>query len=453
MNLSLSETSRIVGGCMAGADVSFSSVSIDTRRLRQGDLYIAIVGENFDAHEFIETAASRGAVAAIVERETDIELPKVLVGNTRIALGSLAREWRNRCGTPVVGVTGSNGKTTVKELIAAILGVDGQVLYTQGNLNNDIGVPLTLLRLNEDMQYAVIEMGANHHGEIAYTSSLTGPDVAVITNAGSAHLEGFGSVTGVAKAKGELVENLGDGGIAVLNVDDRFFGFWKQLAGTNRVIGFGLGSQADVRATDIEMNCSLAGFNNRFTMCYKGTETPINLRLAGQHNVCNAMAAAGAVLALGVSTEQIKEGLENAMPMRGRMQPVAGRCGSLLIDDTYNANPSSFDAAIDVVSQLNGELCVILGGFAELGDSSHELHEKVGRYARKCGVSHLLATGPDAVDAVNAFGDGAFFFSNQQDLIEASSAMLKRNVIVLVKGSRSQKMERVIEALQAKELN
>lgn len=449
MKLSLNEAAQIVNGHRAGADATFSSVSIDTRSLQPGDLFIAIAGENFDAHEFIGTAASHGAVAAIVEREVNTRLPTILVEDTRIALGVLAKEWRKQCGMPVVGVTGSNGKTTVKELIATILGVSGPVLYTQGNLNNDLGVPLTLLRLDKTKQYAVVEMGANHHREIAYTSGLAEPDVAVITNAGSAHLEGFGSVEGVAEAKGELVESLGENGIAVLNVDDRFFDFWTKLAGNHRVIGFGLDPKADVYASDIKMTCTPEGFENRFTMNYQGVETPINLHLAGQHNVCNAMAAASAVLALGIGVEQIKEGLEKAEPVRGRMRPLAGRNESLLIDDTYNANPSSFDAAIDVISQLEGELCVVLGGLAELGDSSVELHKEVGRYARKNGISRLLATGPDADMAVHAFGEGALFFENQQDLIEASKAILNSNMIVLVKGSRSQRMERVVEALRA----
>ncbi|MGH8547567.1 MAG: UDP-N-acetylmuramoyl-tripeptide--D-alanyl-D-alanine ligase, partial [Methylococcales bacterium] len=375
MKLSLSETTRIVKGRLAGADVSFSSVSIDTRSMRHGDLFIAIRGQTFDAHDFLETAANQGAAALMVSRESDVDLPKIRVEDTRIALGDLAREWRKRRAIPVIGVTGSNGKTTVKEMVAAILAVEGKVLYTLGNLNNDIGVPLTLLRLNEQHRYAVIEMGANHAGEIAYTANLALPDVVIITNAGSAHLEGFGSIEGVARAKGELVEGLTESGVAILNADDRFFGFWRELAGNKRVIAFGLDASADARATDIEMNWTAEGFSNRFTLNYQDSSTPITLRLAGRHNVCNALAAAGAALALGIQLDQIKQGLEGLLPVHGRMQPVAGLHGSRLFDDTYNANPSSFTAAIDVVAQLPGELWVILGAFAELGESSAALHE------------------------------------------------------------------------------
>ncbi|MCI0653331.1 MAG: UDP-N-acetylmuramoyl-tripeptide--D-alanyl-D-alanine ligase [Methylococcaceae bacterium] len=448
MKLSLSETAQIVKGRMAGADVDFSSVSIDTRSIGQGDLFVAIEGKNFDAHEFLEAAADRGAVALMVARETQIELPTIRVGDTRIALGELARGWRIRCTIPVVGVTGSNGKTSVKEMIAAILAVDGDVLYTRGNLNNEFGVPLTLLGINDQHRFAVIEMGANHRGEIAYTAGLALPDVGVITNAGAAHLEGFGDLEGVARAKGELVEGLADSGTAVLNADDRFFGFWQKLAGNKRVISFGLGMEAEVRARDIAMTRTLDGFANRFTLVYRDSEAPITLRLAGRHNVCNALAAAGAALALGIGLEQIKKGLEGVVPVPGRMQPVSGLHGSVLFDDTYNANPSSFAAAVDVVSQLPGELWVILGAFAELGGLSAALHEEVGRYAKKNGIRRLLATGADAAGAVESFGEGGIFFEKQEALIEASKTMLNGNVIALVKGSRSQKMERVIRELR-----
>ena len=453
MKMDLSDAARIVGGSLNDPDVLFSSVSIDTRKLKPGDLFVAIRGKKFDGHDFLEAAADCGAVAAMVDREAISKLPVVRVEDTRIALGELAADWRKRCAIPVIGVTGSNGKTTVKEMVAAIFAVAGDVLYTQGNLNNDIGVPLTLLRLQNNHRYAVIEMGANHRHEIAYTASLAQPDVSIITNAGSAHLEGFGDLDGVARAKGELIEGLTDSGTAVLNIDDRFFGFWKQLAGNNRVIAFGLDNSADVKAKNIEMRWTKDGFANRFVLCFEGSETPIHLRLAGRHNVCNALAASAAAFALGVGCEQIKKGLEGLVPVHGRMQPVAGRHGSLLIDDTYNANPSSFTAAIDVVSQLPGELWVILGAFAELGERSEALHEAVGLYAKNHGIRHLFATGTAAVKAVESFGDGGIYFENQDALIETSESMLHGKVVALVKGSRSQQMERVVEKLRAKVLN
>ncbi|MGR9107457.1 MAG: UDP-N-acetylmuramoyl-tripeptide--D-alanyl-D-alanine ligase [Gammaproteobacteria bacterium] len=449
MKMSLSEAAQIVGGRIEGADLAFSSVSIDTRAMRRGDLFVAIKGLNFDAHDFLDDARQQGAVAAVVSREIDCGMPYIRVDDTRTALGKLAREWRKRCGIPVVGVTGSNGKTTVKEMLAAIFAVNGEVLYTRGNLNNDIGVPLTLLGLHEKHSRAVIEMGANHPGEIAYTAELALPDVAVITNAGSAHLEGFGSPEGVARAKGELVQGLSDTGTAVLNADDPFFEFWKSLAGTRRVISFGLDAKAEVRADGLTMNWTAAGFSNRFRLLHGNSETPIDLRLAGRHNISNALAAAGAALALGIGPAVIRQGLEQVKPVHGRMQAVAGLKGCLLIDDTYNANPSSFRAAMDVLAQIPGELWVILGAFAELGDSSAALHREVGYYAKNQGAIRFLATGNEAAEAVAAFGEGGIFFTNQNELIEASKKMLNRDVIALVKGSRSQRMERVIEALRS----
>lgn len=451
--MSLSDTCRIVNGTMSGPDAHFSSVSINTRSLQRGDLFVAIAGEHFDAHDFLDVAAEKGAVGAIIGRQVRSELPTIRVKDTRLALGRLAREWRKSCSGPVIGVTGSNGKTTVKEMIASILGLNGRVLFTQGNMNNEIGVPLTLLRLGRDDQYAVVEMGANHSGEIAYSSSLAEPDVAVLTNAGSAHLEGFCSLQGVARAKGELVASLSGEGVAVLNVDDRFFEYWRGLAGRARVLSFGLGSGADIRATDIEMTWTPVGVENRFNLHTGGTRRSIRLQVAGTHNVCNALAAAAAAQAVGINLDQIREGLENFRPVRGRVQPIPGLAGSLVIDDTYNANPSSFEAAIDVLAQFKGERCVILGAFAELGESSDELHEQVGLHARNQGISRFFATGQGAEKAVAAFGDGARFFNCQSDLIEASRELLSCHVVVLVKGSRSQKMDRVVEALRSSESN
>ncbi|MGH8474993.1 MAG: UDP-N-acetylmuramoyl-tripeptide--D-alanyl-D-alanine ligase [Methylococcales bacterium] len=451
MRLCLSESARIVKGAMTGSDVDFSCVSIDTRSLRPGDLFIAIEGKNVDAHRFLRKAVEQGAVALIVSQDTDVDLPAIRVADTRIALGELAREWRKRLAIPLVGVTGSNGKTSVKEMIAAILAVDQPVLFTRGNLNNEFGVPLTLFGMNEQHRYAVIEMGANHRGEIAYTAGLALPDVAVITNAGSAHLEGFGNLEGVASAKGELVEGLVDSGTAILNADDRFFGFWQQLARKKRVISFGFTEAAAVRAMDLEMSRDEQGFLNRFTLFDRDQQAAIGLRLVGRHNIANALAAAAAARALGIGLEQIKQGLEGMTPVSGRMRPLRGFNGSLLFDDSYNANPSSFAAAIDLIAQLRGELWVILGAFAELGDSSAALHEEVGRYAKKHGVKHFFAIGADADKAVAAFGEGALFFETQDDLIQASKILLNADVVCLIKGSRSQNMERVVLALRSGE--
>lgn len=453
MELSLSEATNLVGGRMMGPDVRFSSVSIDTRNLRAGDLFVAIEGVNYDAHDFLDQAKKQGAAAVLVSRDSSVDLPLIRVDNTRSALGRLARGWRQHCPIPLVGVTGSNGKTSVKEMLASILGVGGDVLYTKANLNNDIGVPLTLLRLNESHRYAVIELGANHFGEIAYTAGLALPDVVIITNAGSAHLEGFGSVDGVARAKGELVEALGESGVAVLNADDPFFEFWKNLAGEREVISFGLSPAAEVRASEIAIKWQEDRFCNRFKLSYRDIQSEVTLQLAGSHNICNALSAAAAALVLGIGIEQIVEGLEQVRPVKGRMEPVSGIQGSLLFDDTYNANPSSFEAAIDLVAQMPGEAWVILGAFAELGESSAELHAEVGFFAKQNGITHLLATGSDAAKAVESFGDGGVYFEKQEDLIQAAKNSLHSQVVVLIKGSRSQKMERVVDELREKGLN
>lgn len=448
----LSELSRIASGELRGADVEFASVSIDTRTLQAGDLFIAIGGQRFDGHDFVAQAASGGACAALVERRLDIDLPQVVVADARIALGLLGAAWRQASPARVVGLTGSNGKTTAKEMIAAILGVSDPVLATRGNLNNDLGVPLTLLRLGPEHRYAVIEMGANHLREIEYVAGLARPDVALITNAGSAHLEGFGSREGVARGKGEIITALGPEGVAILNADDVYFGLWRGLAGSRRVISFGFGPAADVRGVADSVSCSggKGGFKTRFRCEYQDSGHAIGLNLAGRHNVANALAAAASCLALGIGFDQIGEGLSRVRSVPGRMCPGQAGNGALLVDDTYNANPSSFKAALEVLLDLPGEPWVALGAFGELGETSAELHAELGVLAKSVGVARLFATGPNADKAVEAFGSGAGFFPRQEELIDQIQKELREDVALLVKGSRSQRMERVIEALRAR---
>jgi len=447
MMMRLSDLCRIVDGELQGADVPFDAVSIDTRSLREGDLFVALKGARFDANEFIEQAEQAGAVAALVERKTASGLPQVVVADTRLALGRFGEAWRKRCSVAVIGVTGSNGKTTVKEMLAAVLGLHDPVLFTRGNLNNELGVPLTLLRLRPEHRYAVVEMGANHPGEIAYTSRIAHPGVTLITNAGAAHLEGFGSIEGVARAKGELLASLDEQGTAVLNADDAFFDLWKTLADKRRVITFGLSTQADVRAIAVEPTRLAGGFHTCFSVEYKSRRWSMSLALAGRHNVCNALAATAGSLALGLEMEQIKAGLAAVRPVPGRMQPVAGPQGSVLINDSYNANPTSFEAGLDVLVALDGEPWVIMGALGELGDDSSELHARVGEMAKEKGVVRLFATGPDADQAVEAFGEGAAFFSQPSDLARAVRKIIHKDVAALVKGSRSQRLEQVIDAL------
>ena len=446
----LSELKPMVAGEMKGEDAEFNAVSIDTRTLKPGDLFIAISGQRFDAHNFLSQAAEQGACAAIVERWVDCSLPQVCVADSRIALGQLGSAWRKHFAGQIVGLTGSNGKTTAKEMIAAILSVNAKVLNTRGNLNNDFGVPLTLMGLTQEHRFGVIEMGANHQGEIAYVAALAKPDVALITNAGEAHLEGFGSREGIAKGKGEIITALPPEGTAILNADDRFFGYWTELAGTRRVISFGFSEVADVRGFADSVTVSWEGdsFKTRFSYAYLDRKHDIALNLAGRHNVANALAAAATCLALGVAVEQIKEGLSRLVPVSGRIQPDRAANGALLINDTYNANPSSFKAALEVLLEMPGQPWVALGAFGELGETSAELHAELGKLALSLGVARLFATGPLADKAVEAFGPGAQYYPRQEELIVGLQSELKQDVALLVKGSRSQHMERVIEALR-----
>ena len=446
----LSELARIVSGEWHGADIEFAAASIDTRTLRPGEVFFAIAGERFDGHDFVAQAAAAGAGAAVVERRLEAGLPQVVVADARLALGRLGAAWRGLAAARVVGLTGSNGKTTAKEMVAAILGVDAEVHCTRGNLNNDLGVPLTLLGLRPGHRYAVVEMGANHLGEIAYVAGLARPDVALITNAGSAHLEGFGSREGVARGKGEIIAALAQDGVAILNADDAYFDLWRDIAGTRRVLSFGFGAAAEVRglADSVQTQGGAEGFQTRFVCEHQGARHAVALNLAGRHNVANALAAAASCLALGVDFAQIAEGLSRLAPVAGRMQPGRAGNGAMLINDTYNANPSSFRAALDVLLELPGEPWIALGAFGELGEASALLHRDLGALAKSAGVARLYATGPNAERAVEAFGPGARFFTRQEDLIEQLQAELREDVALLVKGSRSQHMERVVAALR-----
>jgi UDP-N-acetylmuramoyl-tripeptide--D-alanyl-D-alanine ligase len=453
MKMMLSDCAEAMQGKLVGEDVAITSVSIDTRAIKPGQLYIAIKGHNFDGNEFVDQAEQAGAIAAIVHKGVKSTLPHILVDDTRLALAELAGTWRQSLTArenetlSVVGITGSNGKTTVKEMVAAILAVNGPVLFTQGNLNNDIGVPLTLLRLNEQHRYAVIEMGANHAGEIAYTSNYTRADVVIITNAGAAHIEGFGSLDGVAKAKGEIIETLKKDGIAVINHDDDYFDYWKSIAGNKCALSFGLNDGADVTAKAIKTQIRNNAFVTTFELVTALGMVNIILKLAGQHNVVNALAASAASLALGLDLKQIKQGLECVKPVTGRLQPLVSRLGNIVIDDTYNANSASLKAGLDVLTNFTGKPWLVLGAFGELGPDSPKMHEEMGVFIKARGVVRLLAVGADSKNTVQAFGKGATFFEKQQDLIDVLKQELKGDETILIKGSRAQHMENVAAAL------
>ncbi|MEQ1558002.1 MAG: UDP-N-acetylmuramoyl-tripeptide--D-alanyl-D-alanine ligase [Methyloglobulus sp.] len=447
MKMMLSEIAKIVQGEHIGADVAIASVSIDTRAIQSGELYVAIKGHQFDGNDFVDKAEQVGAGAAILHKGVSTNLPHVLVNDTRLALAELAGSWRDKADVKVVGITGSNGKTTVKEMVAAILGVAGVVLYTKGNLNNDIGVPLTLLRLQDEHRFAVIEMGANHSGEIAYTSQYVKADVVILNNAGAAHIEGFGSLDGVAKAKGEIIETLKSEGTAVLNKDDKYFEYWKELAGERKILSFGLDEGADVSARKIQTKIVENRFATTFELFTTDAAVNINLQLAGQHNVLNALAATAAGLALGLNIEQIKQGLEHIKPVTGRMQALVGRLGNTVIDDTYNANAASLKVGLEVLAQCKGQHWVVLGAFGELGAESPKIHEEMGELISSKGVVRLLAIGSDAKNTVRVFGKGATFFDSQDELIGTLKAELKGDETILIKGSRAQRMENVAAAL------
>jgi UDP-N-acetylmuramoyl-tripeptide--D-alanyl-D-alanine ligase len=446
----LSSVAAATAGRLAGEDAEFAGVSIDSRTLERGQLFVALPGERCDGHEFLEAARARGAAGALVTRPAGSSLPQVVVRDTQAALTALAAHWRARSRALVLGVGGSNGKTTSKELLAAILAGCGATLATRGNLNNHIGVPLTLLRLEPGHRYAVIEMGANHPGEIAALAALARPAIALVTNAGDEHLEGFGDLAGVARAEGEMFAALPADGTAVVNADDPFAGLWTTMAprGT-RILRFGIDAPADVRAQSIAGRTESGGFVTTFVLVLAGEQARVRLPLAGRHNVANALGAAAAAHAAGAPLAVIVAGLEGMHPVAGRLQLKAGLHGSWLIDDSYNANPSSVRAGIDVLCSLPGEHWLVLGEMAELGDQTVASHAGICDYARRAGITRLFAMGAAARHAVDAFGARASWYEDAARLGDALAASLEPGVTALVKGSRVNRLERVVERLAA----
>ena len=445
----LNQFARACGGELHGADRPFADVSIDTRTLKSGDLFVALRGPRFDGGEFAAEALERGAAGAVLERSQPLELAQILVDDALLALQRAGRFWRAASAIPVVGVAGSNGKTTTKEMTAAILGRAGECLATRGNLNNHIGVPLTLLRLLDAHRAAVIEMGANRAGEVAELVRIAAPTVGLITNAGAEHLEGFGSLEGVARAEGEMVAGLAPEAIAVLNADDPFFGLWRGMTSA-RVVTFGFAADADFRAADLQANLTAEGFHTRFTLtCPLGT-TRVELHVGGRHNVTNALAAAAAAANAGASLADIVAGLAAVHPVPGRLQLKQAPGGAWVIDDSYNANPSSVRSGIEVLASLTGRHWLVLGDMAELGPFAESAHIDIGEFARSQGIERLYATGPLAALAVERFGAGARWFPEGEALAEALRTALAEtgsDVSVLVKGSRVNRLERVVAAL------
>ena len=441
----------------AQGEARFECVGSDSRALVPGQLFVALRGERFDGHDFVAEAAAQGAAAALVDAEWAggqalAPLPLIVVDDTRRALGTLAVNWRARFALPLVGVTGSNGKTTVKEMCAAILRAqarrdgfgDDSVLATRGNLNNDIGLPLTLLELRDFHRAAVIEMGMNRPGEIAYLSTLAQPTVAIVTNAQRAHLQGLGSVEEVAREKGAIYQGLGATGVAVINADDPHAGEWGAVNAGRRIVTFGIEQAADVRG-----QCTLRGLGSSLELDTPAGRLGFALQVPGVHNARNAVGAAAVCLAAGVSPEAVADGLAGFTGARGRLQQRSGPCGALILDDTYNANPDSVRAAIDVLASLPGHTWLVLGDMGEVGGISAQVHDEIGGYAKSKGVDGLFALGEMSAIAVRNFGDGGHHFASAEALVKALVARLDADSVVLVKGSRFMRMERVVDALAA----
>jgi UDP-N-acetylmuramoyl-tripeptide--D-alanyl-D-alanine ligase len=447
MTWSLSEMARLAQGQLVGADREFSSVSTDTRSLQSGALFVALSGPNFDGHDFVAAAAERGAAAALVQRPLTVAVPQIVVDDPLQALSAFARQWRRQFQIPVIGVTGSNGKTTTKEIIGAILSQLGSCLITRGNLNNHIGVPLMLMELRATHRFAVIEMGANHAGEIAHLASIAEPSIGIVTNAGAAHLEGFGSLQGVANGKGEMFHALPADGVAVINADDAFANQWLENRASDKTLTFGFEQRADFMAHKVQASSDAQGFKIDFDLVTPMGTQAATLQLAGLHNLRNALGAAAVANAAGASLQEIVSGLAAMRPVGGRLELKPALNGAFLVDDSYNANPSSLKAGLDALQSFGGARWLVLGDMMELGDSSDELHAEVGRYAKQAGIQRLLAIGPRSHFAVEAFGRGAQWFADIDALIGEARSTLAPGVAVLIKGSRANRLERVSAAL------
>ncbi len=443
--MTLSALAEITDGLHSGADVTFCAVSTDSRNIQKGDLFIALKGPNFDGNQYVETAKEKNAVAALVEGYQSIEIPQVKVANTLAALGLIAGHNRDLYTGSVIAVTGSSGKTSVKEMLSTILSGEGKTLSTFGNLNNNIGAPLTLIRIDAHHQFSVIELGASAVGEIAYTAALTKPDVSIITNAGNAHLEGFGSYDNIGSAEGEIISALSDEGTAVLNLDDPAFENWQTLAQSRKVVSFSLDKEknADVWAESVILDSN----SSAFTLCWKGGQVALRLPLPGKHNIANALAASCAASAIGVSWTRIQAGLSQLRSVKGRLDITKCESGYTIIDDTYNANPSSTHAALDVLGQYKGFRVAVLGDMAELGSDAHALHKKIGEYAREGRADALYVCGKFADSVAKGYGKGAFSFETKASLIDSLKNEVQEGATYLIKGSRGSAMEVIVEEM------
>jgi UDP-N-acetylmuramoyl-tripeptide--D-alanyl-D-alanine ligase len=447
IQMTIAQAAQLLDLHAAPAGVEFNGISIDTRTLKPGNLFIALPGQKVDGHDYLEEARQKGAAAALVSRQVNSPLTQIVVKDTVAAMGKLAAAWRSQFQLPIIAVTGSNGKTTLKNMINSILiaacnGKQEDVLATQGTLNNHLGLPLTLAQLNNHHRYAVIEMGMNHFGEIDYLTKLTRPQVAVITNAASAHLEGVGDVAGVARAKAEIFNGLPQQGTAVLNRDDDFYPYWLECIGHHANISFGFHPEADVTAT-----LHPATGTQHLTLQTPSGDVDIHLPLLGKHNALNALAATAAALAINIDLSAIKKGLESILPAQGRLQLHQLANGVKIIDDTYNANPFSLQAAVDTLASFEGKKILVLGDMRELGSEAKSLHHIAGQHIRQAGIDYLFTYGELSSSTAQAFGEGAYHFNEQDKLLNALKPFLYNQTTILVKGSRSMRMEKVVAGL------
>jgi len=450
--MDMREAAQGAGGEARGANARFAAVSSDTRTIREGALFVALRGERFDGHAYLAAARARGAVAAMVDRRaptstvgSDSPLPLLVVDDTRLGLGRLAAYWRGKFTLPLIAVTGSNGKTTVKEMIAAILTEHagaGRAYATPGNLNNDIGLPLTLLGLRAEHRCAVVELGMNHAGETAYLAAIAQPTVALVNNAQREHQEFMHSVEDVAHEHGAVFSALPADGVAVINADDSYADYWRGVCAPRRVLDFGIDQPAAVGG-----RFELRDFGSEIVLRVPQGEAPVSLQAAGVHNVRNALAAAAAAAAAGVGLSAIARGLAAFHPVQGRLQKISGKHGAIVLDDTYNANPDSVIAAIEVLARAAGARFLVLGDMGEVGALGAAFHAEIGRHARASGIDRLYLLGESCAHAAAAFGEGARHYGDIDALLAELEPCLERGVTVLVKGSRFMRMERVVQAL------
>nr|WP_315483783.1 UDP-N-acetylmuramoyl-tripeptide--D-alanyl-D-alanine ligase [uncultured Undibacterium sp.] len=450
MRSSLHALQKVVANSIITADVAFTGLSTDSRKIEQGNVFLALRGETFDAHDFLEMVAESGAAAVIVERVPEnFSIPALIVPDTKLALAAIAAHWRQQFTLPVIAVTGSNGKTTVKEMIASILFAQygsEHMISTKGNLNNEIGVPLTVFRLQAQHQAAVFELGMNHPGEIAILSAIAQANVALVNNAQREHQEFMQTVEAVAIENGAVIQSLPADGVAVFPADDTYTAIWEEFAGQRKTLTFGLVSHSAQKA-DVLGSFVAQDFGSDIQMSIQGEAVTVQLAAAGQHNVLNALAAAACCSAIGISTAKIVEGLQAFAPVSGRLQLKLAAAGARLIDDTYNANPDSVKAAIDVLAKVTAETTLVLGDMGEVGADGAAFHQEIGQYAKAQGIQHLYTLGSLAKSSTIAFGSGAQHFDELGMLLAKLDCENGSGNTILIKGSRFMKMERVVAHL------